>query len=170
MYCGKCGMPLAFGKSECSICGYDESHDDNNSSNNKKSNKGLIIGIIVAVILIPIIILGLIFVVGASSTANMISDSKTKSAISYYETAKKQVIMKNAMGESVICDDNCNAYFNMQTEYFEMEVEPYGNDYKLKLEFDDDFLGRDILDREICKSRDLTCTDDEVIGIISLTE
>ena len=62
MYCGKCGMPLAFGKSECSICGYDESHDDNNSSNNKKSNKGLIIGIIVAVILIPIIILGLISV------------------------------------------------------------------------------------------------------------
>lgn len=169
MYCGNCGMPLAYGKTECSICGF-ENNEVNNSSNNKKSNKGLIIGIIVAVILIPIIILGLVFVVGVKNTSSMISDSKTRSAISYYETAKKQVIMKNAMGESIICDDNCNAYFNMQSEYFEIEVEPIGTDYKLTLELDDDFLGRDILDREICSSRDLTCTDDEIIGIISLTE
>ena len=51
MYCGKCGMPLAFGKSECSICGY-ENNENNNRSNNKKSNKGLIIGLIMELVIL----------------------------------------------------------------------------------------------------------------------
>ncbi len=166
MYCESCGMPLAYGMTKCSVCNHENNHEEP-----KKSKKGLIIGLIIAaVVLVPIIILGLVFVVGVKNTSSMISDSKTKSAISYYDTVKRQVMVKDAMGDSIICDDNCNYYFDIQSEYFEIEVEPYGNDYKLTLEFNDSFLGNNILDKNICSSRDLTCDDDEISGIISLTE
>lgn len=169
MYCGNCGMPLAFGKTECSICGY-ENNEDNNSSNNKKSNKGLIIAIIVGIILIPIIILGLILIIGASNTANMISDSKTTRAISEYDTAKNMIKLKYSQGENIICDDNCNLYFGIQSTDYEIEVDRRGNDYELTLEFEEYYLGKDKFDKKICSERNLVCTDDEIIGIISLTE
>ena len=167
MYCGNCGMPLAYGKTECSICGFENNQDNKKSSN---SNKKLIIGIVIGVLAIILIFIALIFYAGISSTSSMINTAKTNSAINNYDIAKKQVIMKYAEGNNIICDDNCNLYFDIKSSDFEMEVEPYGNDYKLTLEFEDHFLGRDRLDREICKKRGLTCTDDEVIGIISLKE
>ena len=167
MYCGKCGMPLAFGKTECSICGYDETLEEKKKN---KSNKGLIIGIIVAVILIPIIILGIIFIIGASNTSSIISDSKTRSAISEYETAKKMIELKYSQGENILCDDNCNLYFDIQSTDYEIEVDRRGSDYELTLEFEEYYLGRDKLNKKICSERNLVCIDDEIIGVISFTE
>lgn len=167
MYCGKCGMPLAFGKTECSICGYDETLEEKKKN---KSNKGLIIGIIVAVILIPIIILGIIFIIGAFNTSSMISDSKTRSAISEYETAKKMIELKYSQGENILCDDNCNLYFDIQSTDYEIEVDRRGSDYELTLEFEEYYLRRDKLNKKICSERNLVCTDDEIIGVISFTE
>lgn len=166
MYCGKCGMPLAYGKTECSICGYDENQNNKKNSNNKK----LIIGLIIGILAVIFIFVGLLFYVGISSTSSMVNKAKTNSAISNYNIIKKQVIMKYAEGENIICDDNCNLYFDIQSTDFEIEVEPYGNDYKLILEFEDHFLGKDKLDKKICTERNLVCTDDEIIGIISFDE
>ncbi len=167
MYCGKCGMPLAYGKTECSICGYDENQNNKKNSSNKK----LIIGLIIGILAVIFIFVGLLlFYVGISSTSSMVNKAKTNSAISNYNITKKQVIMKYAEGENIICDDNCNLYFDIQSTDFEIEVETYGNDYKLILELEDHFLGKDKLDKKICSERNLVCTDDEIIGIISFDE
>ncbi len=139
--------------------------ESNPTNNANKKNIVMIIGIIIFVILLIPITIGIFIVISTKQINSQISKARIDSFVEEYQMLKKQVRLNMAEESDVVCNDNCEDYYDVDNKKYFFEVIDKGEFYELNFEVNKDLYGDFEFTNESCSYlSDSICSENKITG------
>ena len=186
MRCFKCGAQLAPGQKICSICDTDNSkqiyeegpsynyeqvnydnsinevikNEDEVGLEKESSNKGSLISVVIILIVFIVAIFGIKLTINNINNNKKKVENKENEIFKLYKKIKNDIEIKINLGEEIVCDINCDEYYDFNNDVYSLIVDE-DEDYYI-IELTDNINN---IDLSLCSS-DLKCDESTIIGYI----
>lgn len=136
-----------------------------NGVNKSKKSIVIIVSIIVLVILLIPITIGIVLVISTKKVNSQISDARINSFVEEYQMLKKQVRINMVQEDNVVCYDDCEDYYDVDSKKYFFEVTDKGEFYELNFEVNKDLYNDFEFTNESCSYlSDSICDKNKITG------